>query len=388
MIADVDVASIITGVQSGASFGYHLIFIELILTIPLALIQYVSGGVAMFTGRGIAENIRENWGKRYAYAAALPMAFTDFLSYVAEYSGIAIGFALLGMNPVIGIIIAFVLHNALITFRRFEKVEFPLIVVSMVLVAALVIAAVLSHPVLSSIVSEGLNPVQPYGNSNYLFLTVANIGAVIMPWMIFYQAGASVEKRIGRTSARGQKWETAIGALVSELIMVAIIIASKGMSGEGSAGLFSLISAFSFLNGASHVFIAIGFISAGFLALVVISLSSAWGVCEAAGIKFRFSQKISERKGFYSIFLMESVPAVILSIVASSNLISLLINLMVIYVLVDVPVLMMVGLIVRREGMVKKKFLSRGTMFLYWIFFVIIEATGIYSILAGGISMF
>jgi Mn2+/Fe2+ NRAMP family transporter len=31
----------------------------------------------------------------------------------------------------------------------------------------------------------------PYRNPNYLYLSAANIGAVVMPWMVFYQQSAS-----------------------------------------------------------------------------------------------------------------------------------------------------------------------------------------------------
>lgn len=384
MIADVDVASIVTGIQSGASFGFHLIFIELILTVPLAVIQYVSGSVAIATGRGIAESVRLRWGSGYAYLSAIPMALTDFLSYVTEYAGIAIGFMLLGLNPVTGIIIAFLLHNALVMTKRFSTVEKPLIVISMVLVASFVIAAVITHPDLHSLIFSGMTPVQPYGNPQYTYLAVANIGAVIMPWMIFYQAGASVEKKIPVASIKGQRWETYLGALVSELIMVAIIISAAGIGSMGTVTLAGISGAFSTFGSMGHVILAIGFISAAFLALVVISLSSAWGVCEAAGMKFRFSGKLSERKGFYAIFLLESFPAMILSIVASSGLISLMLSLMVIYVIVDIPVLVMVGMIARDRKLTRNGIISRGTMALYWVFFAVIEVMGIYSLVTSG----
>lgn len=388
MIADVDVASIITGLQSGASFGYHLVFVELILIAPLAIIQYVSGGVAIFSGKGIAENVRSHWGRKYAYVSALPMALTDFLSYVAEYSGIAIGFELVGLNPIMGIIVAFALHNVLILSRKFEGVEFPLLIISMVLVVSLILAAALSHPSLHLFFTQGLSPFQPFGNPDYLYLAVANIGAVIMPWMIFYQAGASVEKHIDRKHLRFQKWETLIGAVVSELIMAAIIVAAIGMSPTGNLAVGGLVSALKFIGGGSRFLLAIGFIAAGFLALVVISLSSAWGVCEAVGIKFRFSSKLRERKGFYYIFFLESFPAMLLSIYASSNLITLLIDLMVIYVLVDLPILLMLGLIVKKDKMVRTGFFSKWMIALYWAFFAIIEVTGIYAILTGGFLAF
>ena len=40
----------------------------------------------------------------------------------------------------------------------------------------------------------------PLGDRSYLYLVAANIGAVIMPWMVFYQQSAVVEKRLGRAA--------------------------------------------------------------------------------------------------------------------------------------------------------------------------------------------
>ena len=91
MIADVDVASIITGIESGAQFKYAMVFIELILIIPLFIVQDAAGRVGSITEKGIGELILGNYGKKWALFATLPMALTDFLSYAVEYAGIAIG---------------------------------------------------------------------------------------------------------------------------------------------------------------------------------------------------------------------------------------------------------------------------------------------------------
>jgi len=43
MIADVDVASIVTGLQVGASWGYRMVLVMLLLAVPLFVIQDVAG---------------------------------------------------------------------------------------------------------------------------------------------------------------------------------------------------------------------------------------------------------------------------------------------------------------------------------------------------------
>ena len=50
----------------------------------------------------------------------------------------------------------------------------------------------MAHPSFSAI-GKGLGHV-PLGNSSFTFLLAANVGAVIMPWMIFYQQGAVLDK--------------------------------------------------------------------------------------------------------------------------------------------------------------------------------------------------
>jgi Mn2+/Fe2+ NRAMP family transporter len=57
---------------------------------------------------------------------------------------------------------------------------------------ALVIAAFMAHPDVSTIGDEFFSV--PITDHEYLNLIAANVGAVIMPWMIFYQQSAIVDK--------------------------------------------------------------------------------------------------------------------------------------------------------------------------------------------------
>ena len=65
----------------------------------------------------------------------------------------------------------------------------------------------------------------PFGDKDYLYLAAANIGAVIMPWMIFYQQSAIADKRLRPEHYAAARWDTAIGAVVTQLVMAAVLIA-------------------------------------------------------------------------------------------------------------------------------------------------------------------
>ena len=130
MIADVDAASVITAAESGAQQGTHLIWFLLVLTLPLYVIQEVAGRVGAVTGKGLGELIRENYSRRVAVLAAVPMALVDMISYVVEYTGIAIGFQILGVSPRISVPAVFLTHLLVVYKRKYADAEKPLLIIS------------------------------------------------------------------------------------------------------------------------------------------------------------------------------------------------------------------------------------------------------------------
>ena len=103
MIADVDAASTVTAAESGAKYGTRLVWFLMLLTVPLFVIQEVAGRIGVVTGKGLGELIRENYNKRTAVFASVPMALVDVISYMVEYTGIAIGFEMFGVSPYISV---------------------------------------------------------------------------------------------------------------------------------------------------------------------------------------------------------------------------------------------------------------------------------------------
>ena len=177
------------------------------------------------------------------------------------------------------------------------QAEKPLLVISIFFALSWVVSAVLTA-------KNGIQVTPFYfeASSGFFLLIAANVGAVIMPFMLFYQASATAEKGITVKSLWAIRFETGVGAFVSELIMVAILIATVGVSTDSlqfatpgilSRGLASVAGSF-----APYVF-SIGLIAAAFIALIVISLGSCWGVTEALGWG---------RKNWFKVYLVESIP--------------------------------------------------------------------------------
>ena len=369
MIADVDAASVITAAESGAMYGSRLLWFLLILALPLYVIQEVAGRVGAVTGKGLGELIRENFSKRIAVLSAVPMALVDVISYVVEYTGAAIGFQILGIPPLVSVPLVFIAHVVLVYKRKYVEAERPLIVISVLFAGAWAASAFLTA-------RHGIQVTPFYFSSSpdFIYLLAANVGAVIMPFMLFYQASATAEKGVNAGHLKAIRIETAVGALVSELLMIAIAVATIGVRVEAlnfaapeilSRGLASVAGVF-----APSVF-AVGLIAAAFIALIVISLGSCWGVTEAMGWG---------RQNWFKVYLIESIPALIVPMV-TLNLVNLALNLMVLQIVVLLGPAITLGLMASNRRLMGKYSLKGFSRFLYWTFLALILATGIVSVI-------
>jgi len=359
MMTNVDAPSVITAAETGAIYGYGLIWLVLLLTVPLFFIQEASGRIGAVTRKGLGEIIHENYSRRIALLAAVPMALTDLLTYAAEYMGIAIGMKIFGISPFFSIPSAFLLHLVLVYRRTYAVVESVLVGISGLLLVSYA----------SSLVVRGIGayPIFYFSNSvAFLFLVAANAGALITPCMPFYQASATAEKNAGTIIT--SRAETLLGAIVSECLIVVIVMVSVGLhstsfldAGDLSAGLRVVAGKF------APALFGIGLVAAGFLALTVISLGSAWGVAEALGLP---------RNRAFRIYLLESIPAALFAMIASSSLLNSILSLMIVFVFILIAPGVMMGLVASDRRVMGENASSSGWKIAYWVSLTFVVSLG------------
>ena len=371
MIADVDVASVITGIESGALFKYSMIFIELFLILPFFIIQDAAGRVGSSVHKGIGDLIRVNFGKNTALLTTLPMALTDFLSYLAEYAGIAIGLEILNIPVFPWIVVFFVMHLLIVMTSKYSSAERILLLFSGFFLLCIIIVGILSNPDYYLVLTNGFSPFQPYTNNNFDFFIIANIGAVIMPWMLFFQAGSASEKKLSHYDLKYERMETFIGAIVSELMMIGLIIVGTCFSESSLTPAIISSTLKSYGSLIVYVF-GLTFIISGFFALIIISLGSSWSIVESLGFK-------RNSKENYLIYALESAPALVLTLFITVS-INYILNLMVIFVFVLLAPAVLLGIIVGNNTIMNGFAYNKWEKSLYWVTVIIIELCGIIGI--------
>jgi len=156
---------------------------------------------------------------------------------------------------------------------------------------------------------------------------------------------------------------------VSEVLMVILIFPGIRLSNGGSViSALALSKVLSFFGPYATPIMGALFLFAGFLALIVISLGSAWGVLEATG-------KTSQTS-FITVYLLESLPAIIL-VATITGYIKLMLSLMVIYPIVIIPSLYFLGKLVSDKKVMNGYHYNKYEIAAFVIASIMIVAGGI-----------
>ena len=306
MLADTDAGSVITAAQSGAQWGYRLLALQAILVPILFLVQELTVRLGAVTGRGHGELIRERFGPFWAWLSVGTLVVASVGALVTEMSGIAGVGALFGVpQPVtVALVIAGLL--AVVWTGSYRSVERTALAIGAFELAFLAVAWQ-ARPDGATLVGDLARV--PIGNPSYLYLAAANVGAVVMPWMIFYQQSAVVDKGLRPEHLTAARWDTAIGAVLTQVIMAAILVAAAATIGQTQPGaalttIPQIANALTAVVGstAGTLLFACGVSGAALLAAIVVSLTVAWGLGEVTGYKRSLEHRPREAPWFYAAY--------------------------------------------------------------------------------------
>ncbi|WP_243666197.1 NRAMP family divalent metal transporter [Vulcanisaeta sp. JCM 16159] len=285
MLADVDAPSILTAMQSGYYAGLAIIPWLILLTVPLYFIQELTIRAALGSGKGMGTLLKEVYGDKVAAVSLIAMLIIDGAAYIGEYAAISAIGLLFGVPVVISVILVLAFHTAIIlmggSYKRVENVLLAISAFILVYLAAFVIVPIKPQEVYGTLLSIFLP--SSYANSLYVTLLAANIGAVIMPWMLYYQQSAIVDKGLRREHYTHERFETAMGAVISETLMIGSLLVGYWLRVRGGVidnFQSALLSISMVISPYWFVVAAVGMIAAALLAIFVISLGFAYGLSE------------------------------------------------------------------------------------------------------------
>jgi Mn2+/Fe2+ NRAMP family transporter len=289
MLADTDAGSVITASQSGAQWGYRLLLLQVLIIPVLFAAQELTVRLALSTGKGYGELILQQCGRPMAWLVTLTLCISCFGALVTEMSGLAGVGQLYGVPAWQTIVLAGGAIFAVVctgSYRSVERVALALGAFEL----AFVLVAWLARPDYHQVAAQ-MREI-PWRDHRYLYLLAANLGTSIMPWTIFYQQSALLDKGLTLAHLKTARLDTLLGAVLCQLITAAVLIAAAAAFGAHGAGMTlqsvpDIAQAFTAVlgQGAGRALFAVALSGGALVATIVVCLALAWALGEIVGLR-------------------------------------------------------------------------------------------------------
>jgi Mn2+/Fe2+ NRAMP family transporter len=230
-----EVGSIGTALQAGASFGFELLWAIAVGTVCIACLTEMTGRLAAVHHQTVMSAMREHFGFTFQAWPLAAQIVIDLLVLASEIGGASLALQLAtGISLRIWALPVVVTLWALLWYGTFGMIEHGIAALGMVTLSFAVGAWKL-HPDWHR-VAQGLVPHLPAKDvASYLYLTVGILGATISPYLVsFYSSGAVEEKWTTKDLLpnRLSAWlGMGFGSLVAMgvIIVAALTLAPKGI---------------------------------------------------------------------------------------------------------------------------------------------------------------
>lgn len=311
MLGENDAPSMLSYSATGSQFGIGFFLPFVVLTFAMAFVaQEMTVRLGAVSHSGHAELIYRRFGRFWGNFAMVDLLVTNIMTLITEFVGVVAGAGFFGIpdwTAVLGAIALIVATTASRRYWRWERVTLALALFNLVFIPV----AFLVHPhwglISHAIIRWG--PLPGGFNNGTIVLLLADIGATITPWMLFFQQGAVSDKGLSTRDIRHGRFDTALGAILAALVAMAAIIATAPLflhhmnaAQYGAAQFAQALRPYAGRVGST--LFALGILEAGLVAAVTISTSSAYAFGEVTRQAHSLNRPFRDARGFYLMLLV------------------------------------------------------------------------------------
>ncbi len=353
MLGENDGPSMLSYAATGARFGIGFFLPFVVLTFVMAcVVQEMTVRLGAATHRGHAELIFDRFGPFWGWFSMIDLMVGNFLTLVTEFIAIRAGLGFFGIPPAVSVLAAwFVLFGALMAHRywTWERVTLVAAMFNLMFVPV----ALLSHPHWHAIGAAMFTwkPLPGGINPETILILLADIGATVTPWMLFFQQSAIADKGLTTHDIRFGRLDTVLGAALAALAALATIVATAPLFAHGmstanfEAGEFAQALR-PFVGQWGAALFALGMFEAGMVAAITISTSSAYAFGEVAHRPHSLNLPFNQGKSFYLVLIVEAAVAAALVLIPGIPLVYIVLVVNVIAVLAMPPALLFLYMLV------------------------------------------
>ena len=316
--ADDDPSGISTYSVTGASTGLSMLWVALITTPMMAVIQGMCARIGMVSGIGLAAQMRKSFPRWLAMSLALVVIVANTFNVGADFAGMAASAHLVAGLPEIFWVLLFgavlLVVQIFFSYHILSKI-FKWLTLALF---SYVITAFVVHPDWLLVLRHAVIP-EFHVNGHWITTLVGVLGTTISPYLFFWQSSLMVEeeKELGRKTVAQRRGATALeikemhsdvntGMSLSNLVMffiittTAVTLGAHGKTDIASAQQAAL--ALQPLAGKfAYLLFALGMVGTGMLAIPVLAGSSAYVAAEMFAFREGLNEPPRRAPRFYAV---------------------------------------------------------------------------------------
>lgn len=311
--ADNDAGGVATYSVAASKFGYQILITLIPITLVLAISQEIGARIAIVTGKGLADLIREFYGIKVAILLFALVFLVNFGVVLQDVSGLKGALILFGLDyriflPLTLLFLCLFLIKS--TYSYTEKLFF----IVMFFYLTYLFSAILVKPNWSMVARSMIVP-QGKMSFDFLYTSIAVLGTTVTTWGQFIIASSIKDKKLTLAKIKYEQFEVYLASIISNIftmfmmVAVAATLFSKGILIQGAAEAAMAIKPLA--GNLASTFFGVGLLAAGFLGCAVVPLSTAYAFSELFGFEGSLDQGFTKSKFFYSFFIFQIILAAI-----------------------------------------------------------------------------
>lgn len=331
--ADDDPSGIATYSQTGAQYGFQLLWLS-VFTFPLmSVVQEMCARIGLVTGRGLAANIRRHYPPWVLYLVTALLIGANTFNIGANLGAMASATRLLFPQLSFMILLAFFtfISIGLQVFTSYEKYAKYLKWMALILLSY-VFSALSINLDFGEIVKNTLLPTIVF-SKDQIFLICAILGTTISPYLFFWQTSQEVEEEIlkgkitlamrqgtDKRHIKRMRMDVFSGMFISNLVMFFIIAACAAtLFKNGITNIQTSAQAAEALKpiagDQAALLFTLGIIGTGMLAVPILAGASAYAISEALQWKQGLHKKLNDAYSFYGIIIFSMLVGLVLNLI-------------------------------------------------------------------------
>lgn len=317
-MADNDASGVATYSIAGARLGYPILFALVWITILLGITQEMGMRLTLITRRGLADLIREKWGVRVSLLIFASLLVANMGTIIADLAAVKTTSSMLNIPAIPAVIVVIAVTFFFVTKGTY-KVTQGIMLVACLFFVVYIFAAFKARPDWNAALSNLLYPngvafTKDY-LKDYLLIGMGVLGTTVTPWGQFFISSFAYDKKIEAGKIGYSQAETYWGAFLTDFFSFFMIVATAAtlfvygiplVSGEQAA-----LAIKPFAGELAGTLFAVGILNAGFMGIVIVSLSTAYAFAEFFGLSGSLDTSYRQSRSFYILFLGQLIVAAV-----------------------------------------------------------------------------